>query len=212
MPRYVSLVLALGLAAAIHGQTAPAPGEDQTEAWEALIATRNVLAHAPRAIPFEQTFVPAGFSTGDRETGVASFDLPDCVRWDYLDPDPRSYLLCGETVLAWNEGEDSGRRLRLRGGESGAFELWLSPIEELKDSYRAKLARDGTSVRIQPLDEAEFVSAEILVDDESGLPLRFEYRDLEGSVTSFLFGQPELLDADDRRFELPPLEWIDEED
>lgn len=190
-------------------------GAEADRAWAALTATRNALAHAPIALPFEQVFVPASFTAGDRETGVASFGLPECVRWDYLDPDPRSYLLCADTVLTWNQGEDAGRRQRLDGEESGPFELWLAPLEDLRRSYRAELvAINGAhlSLSVQPSRDADFDSAEIIIDRETRLPVRFEYRDFEGNVTSFDFGDLELLDGGDSRFEAPSIEWIEEQD
>lgn len=217
---FVHLLAMLLLSAAVPGQeTGALPvGEARTEtdrAWQALTATRNALAHAPIALPFEQVFVPAGFTAGDREIGIASFGLPECVRWDYLDPDPRSYLLCKDTVLTWNQGEDSGRRQRLDGEESGPFELWLAPLEDLQRSYRAELAAiNGAhlSLSVQPYREADFDSAEIVVERETRLPVRFEYRDFEGNVTSFDFGDPELLDGGDSRFEVPEIEWIEEQE
>lgn len=208
----LTLTTSLIFAAAASGQPA-GTGTPTDDAWAALTATRNALAHAAIALPFDQTFVPAGFNSGDHETGVASFGLPDCVRWDYLDPDPRSYLLCGDTVLTWNQGEDSGRRQRLDDEESGPFELWLAPLSELARRYSARLVEvngDHLSLTIQPTRNADFDSAEILVDRETRLPVRFEYRDFEGNLTTFDFGDVGLLDADDSRFDPPPLEWIEE--
>ncbi len=212
-----TVLLALCLnAAAVQGQAGGLDTEADT-AWNALTATRNALAQSARAVPFQQTFVPAGFSSGDLETGVVSFDLPDCLRWDYHQPDPRSYLLCDRTVMVWNQGEDSGRRLHLDGEQSGAFELWLAPMAELRNKYRAtkvSINGDYSAVRISPSEttgsaNAGFAVAEITVDLRTGLPTRFEYEDEEGSETAFEFAAGELLPARDPRFLPPEIEWVE---
>ena len=185
------------------------------DAWQTLTSMRNAISHASRSIPFEQTYVPAGFSSGDLETGVAAFDLPQCVRWDYLDPDPRSYLLCEDTVWTWNEGEDSGRRTQLESDDSGPFELWLAEVDDLKRRYDAEVKTinsDNVQIRVRPTREAGFDYAEIVLNGRDHLPLRFEYRDFEGNLTSFDFAEGRLLDAGDARFQPPALEWIDEQD
>ena len=189
------------------------------DGWTILIATRNALAQAPQELLFEQSFVPAGFSSGDLETGVVSFDLPDCLRWDYHLPDPRSYLLCDHTAMLWNEGEDSGRRLQLDDGRSGAFDLWLAPMDDLRRRYQAvrvDINAEYSAVRITPSDrflaeDVGFAVAEITIDQRTGLPSRFEYRDQEGSQTAFEFAASKLLSADDPRFTPPSIEWVEDD-
>lgn len=208
-------VLTVTLCAAALAQQSADLDQPAVDPWGVLTSTRNALAHAAIALPFEQSFVPAGFNSGDRETGIASFGLPRCVRWDYVDPDPRSYLLCDNTVLTWNQGEDAGRRQHLDGRESGPFELWLAPLDELERNYRATLDDlngDHLVLTVRPSRQAEFDRAQIVIDRQTRLPVGFEYQDFEGNVTSFDFGDAELVDGDDPRFEPPPIEWIEEQE
>ncbi len=212
----IAILAALFFVAAFFFGAGVLPAQAQNEvtsAWDALTAARNVLDQTPRRIPFEQRFIPAGFDSGDLETGVASFNLPDCVRWDYQEPDPRSYLLCGNQAWTWNEGEDSGRHLKLDENESGVFELWLSPLAQLRAKYDAELIpiNDGyRAIRVTPKADATFGKAEIVIDRRSGLPIRFQYSDLEDSNTVFEFAEAEIID-DTTAFRPPDYQWIDDQ-
>src|SRR5689334_8834025 len=96
----------------ILSQTAQPPQD--TDPWAVLKTVRQSLVEAgPTGANFVQTFTAAGFSSGDQESGRLALQLPDCMRWDYTNPFPKSFLLCGGTVHAWNEGDQTGRRYRV---------------------------------------------------------------------------------------------------
>ncbi len=80
----------------------PLTAAAQKDSWAVLSGVRQSLVEAgPTEASFTQTYIPAGFSSGEKETGRMSLSLPDCLRWDYQDPYPKGFLLCGEVVHTW---------------------------------------------------------------------------------------------------------------
>lgn len=185
---------------------------DDEAAWEALEAARDALAESsPLAARFVQTYVPAGFSSGDEESGRIYLSLPACVRWDYQAPYPRSYMLCGNTVWSWSPDEAVGdRRLAVSREEAGVDFLLLG-VERLRQRYEARLeSADGERViHLEPrLEEVPFARATITLDATSDRPAEIAYVDRQGNTTRFRlsdYGVPE----GDAIFEPPAIRWVD---
>ena len=59
------------------------------------------------------------------------------MRWDYTTPFPKSFLLCGGTVHAWNEGDQTGHRYRVDRKKEPGLDLLLLGVDELKSRYQA---------------------------------------------------------------------------
>ena len=94
------LMMALAWAGTVQAQTAAAP-----DPWKVLQGVRQSLVDSgPTAAAFTQTYIPAGFSSGDSESGRLALALPDCLRWDYQDPYPKGFLLCGGVAHGFGEG------------------------------------------------------------------------------------------------------------
>ena len=87
--------------------------QDEIDAWARLEALRDRLEGEDVRADFVQTFLPAGFSAGDEESGILYLAIPECLRWDYQQPYPKTYLVCGQEAFTWNEGETQGRRFLL---------------------------------------------------------------------------------------------------
>ena len=206
-PRPVALALVL-----VAGALAPTEaGEDP---WSALADLRQRLETAsPLTAEFEQTFIAAGFDTGDREGGRVFIDLPACLRWDYLGDFPNSFLLCGHLAHGWNQGETSGRRQFLGEGDEPGLDLLRLEVEELRKRYRARLLeRDGDLTAIELVAEdgraGEVRDATLwFTAGEAGLRA-LSYRDVEGNRTRFDFSA--YRPATDRSVFSPPagIEWL----
>ena len=158
LERSRSLAFAFALAASL-GTSAPGHSEESSgEAWRTLAELRTALAGAGRvSAPFRQSYLPAGFTTGDEERGRVALDLPDCMRWDYLEPYPKSYLLCGDRLHAWVAGEPQGERLRVEARDEAGLDLLLLPVERLAERYRAHLGAAGggkVELELVPTDPA----------------------------------------------------------
>ena len=194
-----SHILSAGLAAGLFA--AAAPPSSAIDPWQALTELRlHLAASGALTASFRQSYVPAGFATGDEEAGQVALALPDCLRWDYSEPYPKSYLLCGSRLHTWVAGEPQGERLHVESRNEAGLDLLLLPVEQLKSRYTA-VARPATggaiAVELVPTAPASRIArAELLFDLASQRPTELSYRDREGNLSTFRFGAFELLDND----------------
>ena len=182
------LVAALATADGGRAETRQ-PAAAGLEPWTLLLDLRSALiGDSPLTVEFDQTFTPAGFSAGDTESGSLAISLPNCLRWDYYDPFPRSFLLCRELAYSWNPGEASGRRYRIADDERHGLDLLRLDVDTLRLRYSAEIEshEDGFSVFLQPLDDTTDIRhASLTVAPGGDRLLAITYEDVEGNTTSF---------------------------
>jgi outer membrane lipoprotein-sorting protein len=179
-----SLALIFALAAAL---SAPAQNGDP---WAALQGVRRSLVEAgPTGASFVQTYVPAGFSSGEKESGNLALALPDCLRWDYQEPYPKSFLLCGGVAHSWNPEDKTGRRYRVDRRNEPGLDLLLLGVDDLKRRYTAtRRPAEGGRIQISlaPKQKVEELSDAVLtVDPASQRLVEVSYHDREGNLTRF---------------------------
>ena len=149
----------------------------------------HARADSPLVADFVQSFTPSGFSSGEREAGRLYLALPDCLRWDYDQPYPRSYLLCGDTVWAWSPEDTVGDRFDQVSRDEVGLDFLLLSVEALKERYAALVTvspRGSIRLDLDPLSEqAAFQQATIQLDASTGYPVEISYSDREGNRTVF---------------------------
>lgn len=188
--------------------------EPALDPWQWIAEARTRLAaEGALATDFEQVFVPAGFATGESERGQLALAVPDCLRWDYEEPFPKSFLLCGEIAYQWIPGEPSGRRARIAPRDQAGLDLFLLPAAELGRRYRARAEQtpEGHLIVLEPLAESGGIrSARLLLDSRTFRPRALAWVDSEGNRSRFEFA--EFRPLADRGAFAPPLdvEWRDE--
>lgn len=191
--------------------------------WSHLRSLRDRMQSGGgvEVVDFVQTFVPAGFTTGERESGRMALSLPHCMRWDYATPYDKSFLVCGERAWFWNGGETSGRRFTVDPDNEPGLDLLRLDIEILAERYSADVAReeeDFVELTIQPAaapaGEASAVAAHpirdatITLDPRAGRLTSVTYRDAEGNTTRFeLSGHRPAAEAS---FAPPEIEWVED--
>lgn len=212
-PAPLALALLALAPAAPAAEVAETPRADESAAWESLDALRRGLEGATLVADFEQEFLPAGFSDGEIESGRIAISLPECLRWDYGEPFPKSYLLCGAQAYTWNPGEPAGRRFIVSADEEPGLDLLRLRVAALRSRYRASRAAESDGairVRLEPTDAAAIRDAELLLDPAGGRLRELSYRDSEGNRTRFRFAAYREESAPDL-FEPPPgLRWLEE--
>lgn len=192
--------------------TLPAAGQSP---WELLDELRSHLQEAgPVTGRFVQTYVPAGFSSGDRESGHMSMWLPDCLRWNYEEPEKKSFLICQGQVWFWNDGESTGRRMEVDAESEPGLDLLLLPSDRLRSRYVSdaeRLPDGGWRLRLETPRSAEVhLTARLEIDAERRVLRSLEHTDGEGNLTRFeLQGTQPLHHT--ALFQPPPdMEWIAE--
>ncbi len=186
-----------------------------TNPWELLEELRASLMDAgPITGSFHQTYVPAGFSQGDVETGHLSLWLPKCLRWNYEEPQAKHFLLCEDQVWFWNDLEEGGRHYSIEPEEEPGLDLLLVEVAKLKERYVAESSKldDGTfQIRLATPEGSDSpFRAKINIDPVSDRVVGLEYTDDEGNLTRFKLGDYQSL-AHTGLFQPPQdVEWIDE--
>lgn len=175
---------------------AAAPAAAQSP-WELLDTLRDELqAAGPMTAPFTQTYIPAGFSEGDRESGQLAMWLPDCLRWSYEKPDAKHFLVCQGEVHYWNEGDSGGRRYQVRAEDEPGLDLLLLSVDALRERYVAsseKTADGGWKIRLEMPPGRGGYHAEIRLDPSGKRIDGLEYTDAEGNLTRFTLGKATVL-------------------
>ncbi len=173
----------------------------EIDPWQALSELRLHLAASGALVAgFRQSYLPAGFATGDEESGRVALALPDCLRWDYSEPYPKSYLLCGSRLHTWAAGEPQGERLHVEARDEAGLDLLLLPVELLKARYSAAArAESGGEIAVElhpTAPDARISEATLLFAPSTQRPTALYYRDHDGNVTRFRFAAFELLEDD----------------
>lgn len=162
-------------------------------AWAVLdTARKSLAASGPERAEFVQTYVPAGFSSGEEEAGRIAFRLPDCLRWDYDEPYPKSFLVCGEQVYSWNPEDRRGQTAAVDRESQPGLDLLLLPVDELSGRYDARAEDAGAgrvAVHLEPragmAGRTELTGATLVVDTRSDRLVEVSYQDREGNRTTF---------------------------
>ena len=204
------MALAAGLVVA--GLVSSAGG-DEDPPWQVLDSLRQSLESSSQTAVFTQHYHPAGFSTGDVEGGTLYLSLPSCVRWDYTEPDTKSFLLCDTTIHTWVEGDPAGRRFELGDSDEPGIDLLRLQRDDLRVRYRARIADSAaatTSVVLTPISADHPVrEARLEIDGVHSRLLALEYEDRDGNLSRFEIEDFRPL-ADDSRFTPPAeVEWLD---
>ena len=181
------LMMVWASAGTVQAQTA-AP-----DPWKVLQGVRQSLVDSgPTAAAFTQSYIPAGFSSGDSESGRLALALPDCLRWDYQDPYPKGFLLCGGVAHSWSAQDKKGRRYRIDRKNEPGLDLLLLGVDDLKNRYRAtsRLLDGGRiAVDLAPLaskGQEELTDASFVVDPAAQRLAEVSYHDREGNLTRFV--------------------------
>ncbi len=162
-PRFACLAAgALFLGLVTPALVAAAPQAPAIDPWRALTELRlHLAASGALGAKFRQSYVPAGFATGDEETGRVALALPDCLRWDYSEPYPKAYLLCGSRLHTWVTGEPVVSRAQVKGEQADSgLTQGLDPVKKVGELRAlgwtsADVLRDDIPVTAFRFDGAE---------------------------------------------------------
>lgn len=179
-----------------HGAAAGGPSP-----WDVLAELRTSLVKAgPITARFEQTYIPAGFSTGDVERGHFSLWLPDCLRWNYVEPQVKSFLICKREAWAWNEEEEGGRHYQIEPEKEPGLDLLLLDLSGLKERYSAEgrqlegghyeiLLSMSKVAQLPKGEAAKGVTARVRIDRKVQRVIGLEYRDEDGNTSRFTISE-----------------------
>ena len=179
--------------------------------WQTLASARQGLAEQGATVAdFVHTYQAADSDLKDRESGRLALLLPRCLRWDYLDPDPKSVLICDDQVYAWNPEDGAGRHYEVDPDREAGLDLLLLSTEDLKLRYRAD-ARDAegglTVISLEPVGGAQIKLGRLVIQKATARLVALEYEDLGGGISRFEISGYQ--GSEDRKLFEPPadVEW-----
>jgi outer membrane lipoprotein-sorting protein len=189
----VAAPVSAGPSAASAALPASSSASSASDSWSWLARVRRSLVEAgPTSATFLQTYVPAGFTSGEKENGSLALHLPDCLRWDYQDPYPKGFLLCGDMVHAWNPEDHTGRRYRIDRKNEPGLDLLLLGVDDLKARYSAvtrSVANGQVEIALSPKGKAGgLTDASLAIDPATLRVVEVSYHDREGNLTRFQIG------------------------
>lgn len=191
-----ALLLAAGVVLALAFTALPAEAQ-KADPWATLTDARSRMSQVGfQRAKFTQTYVPAGFSQGEEESGVLALGLPDCLRWDYLEPYPKSFLVCGSVASYWNPEDGTGQRRTIDRENEPGLDLLLLSVEALKSRYEAEaeVTEKGRSVAVHltPRETLQSLkTATLTVNPASGNVDELSFVDQEGNRTRFVLSSYE---------------------
>jgi outer membrane lipoprotein-sorting protein len=201
---------ALTPTAAVAAAFAAAPSAADPWSWLARVR-RSVVEAGPTIAAFTQTYVPAGFTSGEKETGSLALHLPDCLRWDYQEPYPKGFLLCGDMIHAWNPEDHTGRRYRVDRKNEPGLDLLLLGVDDLKTRYVAatrSLANGQVEIALSPKGkQGELSDASLAIDPGTLRVVEVSYHDREGNLTRFQIGDYRPLSRPGHFSPPPDIRW-----
>jgi len=164
---------------------------------------------------FVHIYLPAYQSKGIEEKGHLYLQRPDRMRWDYLDPERKSFLLKGNVLLSYFYEDKQLLRqpleeeviresvLGLLAGKTRLLDLYTAEI-----ITREKKAQRVT-LKLVPLEKQEISSLNLEVDTSRWLIVRMAFFEATGVRQEFLFSRYRInphLPA--RTFDIPvPPDW-----
>jgi len=147
---------------------------------------------------FLQIYIPAAESRGLEEKGHLYLKKPDLMRWDYISPERKSFLLKGELFLSYffedkqvvrqplAEEEIKGSILGLLSGKTNLLELYSAQV--------LSILSDGATLvlRLEPRQKGEIEQVLLEIDQRRWLIQKLSFLESTGSRQEFYFSRFQL--------------------
>jgi len=144
---------------------------------------------------FVHSYLPAYQSKGIEEKGHLYLQRPDRMRWDYQEPERKSFLLKGNVLLSYfYEDKQLVRQpleeevikesvLGLLAGKTGLLELYSAEI------IARERKTQRVTLKLEPLEKQEISSLLLEIDMSRWLIVRMAFFEATGVRQEFLFSR-----------------------
>ncbi len=141
---------------------------------------------------FRQTYVYKSFGRTTTSTGTVAFKKPAQMRWDYLTPAPRSFVLTGERVYAWDPQAQTLTRAALPTSELSSSVTFLWGRGHLLDEFSISRVPcpdcQGVLLLLMPKkSETRFRELRLELDPKTAQVRKTVVVDPDGSENTILF-------------------------
>lgn len=140
---------------------------------------------------FTQSFLAAGFTRAQKETGVLTVQAPENLRFDYHASSRKIFTFDGQTVNFYSEAEKQMVTRRISADERATLPLvFLESPEALGRAYELSAEEKGSrrDLVLKPrASGSEIVEIRLSLAPD-GSPAGLSYRSASGDRTEFDFG------------------------
>lgn len=190
----LTLLLVGLLASPDAGGTAPLPRAEPTPEVRALVERMQAFYEKTQdfTAAFQQRYVYKTFGRTVTSTGTVAFKKPAQMRWDYLTPSPRSFVLSGEKVYAWDPAAQTLTKGALPTSQLSSSVTFLWGRGHLLDEFnilRAPCADcQGVLLVLTPRKtETRFQQLRLELDPKTAQVRRSVVVDPDGSENTIVF-------------------------
>jgi outer membrane lipoprotein carrier protein len=157
------------------------------------LETKFASLHSLQA-DFEQEHFSSAIATPLREKGKFYFERPDRMRWEYLDPEPKTYVYKEGLMLAYfpEDNQLYRRSLPPEERDSAIFSL-LTGRAGIEQQYLVEAAEfpsgaeSSVQVKLIPKEEGEYTYILLAIDRKSWLIRTAVFFDWAGNKQEFRF-------------------------
>ena len=176
------------------GGAAAAPAAEPTPEVRALVERMQAFYEHTQdfTAAFRQDYVYKAFGRTTTSTGTVAFKKPAQMRWDYLTPAKRSFVLSGERAYAWDPQAHTLTRASLPSSELSTSVTFLWGKGRLLDEFTIvrKPCADcqGVLLVLSPRKpEARFRELRLELDPKTAEVRRTVVVDPDGSENTIVF-------------------------
>jgi outer membrane lipoprotein carrier protein len=189
-----SLALLLLVCAAPPDGGASVPEVAPTAEVKALVERMQAFYERTQdfTADFRQSYVYKSFGRTVTSTGMVAFKKPAQMRWDYLTPSPRSFVLTGERVYSWDPQAQTLSRAALPTSELSSSVTFLWGKGRLLDEFNIARAPcpdcPGVLLVLTPKkSETRFRELRLELDPKTAQVRKTVVVDPDGSENTILF-------------------------
>ncbi len=159
---------------------------------------------------FKQEYTYKAFKRTQVSTGTVTFRKPALMRWDYLKPAPKTFVLAGNRVFAHDPEAKLITRAALASNQLSASVTFLWGQGKLADEFsitkKACAKCTGTQLELVPLvADPRFKRILLEVDEKSAMVIKSTVVDPDGSENAISFLQLKTnVGIDEAHFKLSP--------
>jgi len=141
---------------------------------------------------FRQDYAYKSFGRTVTSTGTVAFKKPAQMRWDYLTPSQRSFVLSGERVYAWDPQAKTLTRAAMPTSELSSSVTFLWGKGRLQDEFTIQRVPcpecQGVLLKLTPKkSETRFRELRLELDPKTAQVRRTVVVDPDGSENAILF-------------------------
>ena len=161
---------------------------------------------------FTQNYTYKAFKRTQTSSGKVTYRKPGLMRWEYARPSPKSFVLAGDKVYAYDPEAMTLTKMAVSTSQLSASVTFLFGQGKLADEFSiAKLdckACTGTQLELTPLvPDARFQKVLFEIDPKSAQVIKSTVIDPDGSENAIGFGPLTVNSGvDEKNFKLTPPE------